>query len=175
MRDLKRGEERAGSPMVLSGPGVTKRFPLLQVLIVISVLLTSTGAAADPTFKHSPEAGEEVCDVQADFSLGTEDYPTAIRLHQEVIARDPKNALAHYHLGFAYGMVGRQREEISEYQRAVELALTHWTLFLNLGLAYFEQRDSKSAANALRMAVLLALERPEAHYNLALAYERLAC
>jgi tetratricopeptide (TPR) repeat protein len=160
--------------MVLSRPGVTKRFLLLLVLVVISVLLASTGAAADPTFKHSPEAGEEVCDVQADFSLGTEDYPTAIRLHKQVIGRDPKNALAHYHLGFAYGMMGRHQEEIDEYQRAVELGLTDWTLFLNLGLARFEQGNFKTAIDALKVAVLQAPERPEPHYNLALAYERLA-
>ena len=71
-------------------------------------------------------------------------------------------------------MVGRHREEIAEYQRAVDLGLTDWTLFLNLGLAYLEQRDFKSAANVLKMAVLLAPERAEPHYNLALAYERLA-
>jgi tetratricopeptide (TPR) repeat protein len=121
-----------------------------------------------------PEAGEQVCDVQADFSLGTEDYPTAIRLHKEVIGRDPKNALAHYHLGFAYGMEGRHQEEIDEYQRAVELGLTDWRLFLNLGLARFEQGDFKTATDALKVAVLKAPERPEPHYNLALAYERLA-
>jgi tetratricopeptide (TPR) repeat protein len=160
--------------MVLSRPGVIKRFPLPQVLIVISVLLTSTGVPADPSFKHLPEAEEQVCDVQADFSLGTEDYPTAIRLHKQVIGRDPRNALAHYHLGFAYGMVGRHQEEIDEYQRAVALGLTDWTLFLNLGLARFEQGDFKGAAGAFKIAVLLAPELPEAHYNLSLAYERLA-
>ena len=95
--------------MVLSRPGVTKRSSLLQVLTVVFVLLILAGVAGDPTFKHSPEAGQEVCDVQADFSLATEDYPTAIRLHKEVIGRDPKNPLAHYHLGFAYGMVGQHK------------------------------------------------------------------
>jgi tetratricopeptide (TPR) repeat protein len=140
--------------MVLSRPGVTKRFSLLQVLPVVFVLLISAGVAADPTFKHLPEAGEEVCDVQADFSLGTEDYPTAIRLHKQVIGRDPKNALAPYHLGFAYGMVGRHQEEIDEYQRAVELGLTDWTLFLNLGLARFAQGNFKTDTDALKVAVL---------------------
>jgi tetratricopeptide (TPR) repeat protein len=103
-----------------------------------------------------------------------EDYPTAIRLHKELIGRYPKNALAHYHLGFAYGMVGRQREEIAEYQRAVELGLTDWTLFLSLGLARFDQRDFKAATKVLKIAVLLAPQHPKPHFNLALAYERLA-
>ena len=155
-------------------PGVIKRFPLLHLLLVVSVLLGATGAVAGPTFKRLPEAGEQVCEAQADFSLGTEDYPSAIPLHEEVIARNPGNALAHYHLGFAYGMVGRHQEQIAEYQRAVELGLTYCTLFLNLGLAHFEQRDFKSASEALRVAVLLAAQRPEVHCNLALAYERLA-
>jgi Tfp pilus assembly protein PilF len=159
--------------MVQSRSGVTKRRPL-QLLLVISILLAPARVAAGRVFKHLPEpGGDQVCNIQADFFLGIENYPATIRLHQQVIAHDPKNALAHYHLGFAYGMVGRRRGEISEYQQAVDLGLADWTLFLNLGLAYLEQTNPKSAADALKVAVLLAPKRQEPHYNLALAYERL--
>ena len=93
-----------------------------------------------------------MCNANADFFLGTEDYPDAIRLHRQLLAHHPRNALAHYHLGFAYGMTGRQKQELKEYQRAASLGLIDWSLFLNLGLAYFEQGDLRSATSILRLA-----------------------
>jgi hypothetical protein len=51
----------------------------------------------------------------------------------------PENALAHYHLGFASGMVGDRKAEVTEYRRAEALGLKSWVLFLNLGLAQLEK------------------------------------
>ena len=116
-------------------------------------------------------AGNQVCDVKADFALGREDYATAIKFHQEVVHSDPSDALAHYHLGFAYGMVGRSAEELSEYLTSVRLGLKHWDLFLNLGLAYLQQQKLDRAIEALEAAASLGPEHAEPHFNLALAYE----
>jgi tetratricopeptide (TPR) repeat protein len=44
--------------------------------------------------------------------------------------------------------------------------------FLKLGIAYLDQKDWPTATTALRTAALLGPDHPEAHYNLALAYER---
>jgi tetratricopeptide (TPR) repeat protein len=115
---------------------------------------------------------EQVCDPLADYFLGMEDYPEAINRHRAVISDDPGNALAHYHLGFAYGVVGQHREELAEYQKAIELGLDDWQLFLNLGLLYLESGQTRDATEVLRLATLLGPERPETHFNLALAYER---
>jgi hypothetical protein len=38
---------------------------------------------------------QQVCDVRADYALGVEDYPQAIRLHTEVVREHPDDALAH--------------------------------------------------------------------------------
>ena len=117
-------------------------------------------------------AEEQVCDVGADYSLGVEDYPEAIRRHVEVVRKHPDNALAHYHLGFAQGMMGNRRAEISEYQRAAALGLRNWDLFLNLGLAQLENGDLDAATDSLRQAVLLGQDHSESHFNLALVDER---
>jgi hypothetical protein len=90
-------------------------------------------------------AEDQVCDVAADYSLGVEDYSEAIRRHVQVLSEHPDNALAHYHLGFALGMVGNGMAEIREYQRAEALGLTNWDLFLNLGLAQLENGDLDAA------------------------------
>jgi Flp pilus assembly protein TadD len=115
---------------------------------------------------------EQICDPLADYFLGMEDYGEAIRRHRLVISNDPTNALAHYHLGFAYGVVGQHRQELAEYQKAVSLGLDDWQLFLNLGLLYLETGQTRDATQVLRLAALLGPERPETHFNLALAYER---
>jgi Flp pilus assembly protein TadD len=115
---------------------------------------------------------EQICDAVADYFLRAENYPEAIRLHREVLRKHPKSALAHYHLGFAEGMVGNRTQELNEYRRAVALGLSNWDLFLNTGLALFENGNLKAATDALRLAVRLGPRRPESHYNLGLIYER---
>ncbi|MGO9607511.1 MAG: tetratricopeptide repeat protein [Candidatus Binataceae bacterium] len=115
---------------------------------------------------------DQVCDPVADYYLGMEDYPEAIRLHREVIESNPNNALAHYHLGFAYGLMGQHQHELSEYQKAVNLGLDDWQLFLNLGLLYLETGQLRDATEVLRLSTLLAPDYPEPHFNLGIAYER---
>ena len=124
------------------------------------------------TSSQATASKDEICDVNADLALGLEDYPAAITLHRKVLLVHSDNALAHYHLGFAYGMTGHSRDEISEYLAAAKLGLSKWDLFLNLGLAYLGRDDWPKAINALRTAVLRGPDHPEAHFNLAIAYER---
>lgn len=140
---------------------------LLVLLAVLLILALARQAAA-----VEPEG--LVCDVSADYALGIEDYREAIRLHKEVLRKNPDNALAHYHLGFAEGMIGNRAAEIREYQRAEARGLRIWDLFLNLGLAQAEGGDLHAALRSLRTAVLLGEEHPEAHYDLALTEEHLA-
>jgi Flp pilus assembly protein TadD len=117
-------------------------------------------------------AEEQVCDVGADYSLGVEDYSEAIRRHVQVLNEHPDNAVAHYHLGFAFGMVRNRRAEVREYQRAAALGLASWDLFLNLGLAQLENGDLVAATDSLQRAVFLGENHSESHFNLALVDER---
>jgi Flp pilus assembly protein TadD len=112
----------------------------------------------------------QVCDVGADYSLGLEDYPEAIRLHLRVVRDHPENALAHYHLGFALGMVGDRAAELREYRQAEALGLQTWDLSVNLGLAQLQVGDLESATRSLRHAVALRGDDAESHFNLALVY-----
>jgi Flp pilus assembly protein TadD len=115
---------------------------------------------------------DQICDATADYFLGVEDYPKAVEIHRALISARPSNALAHYHLGFAYGMLGKSREELFEYRRAVDLGLKQWDLFLNLGILYLEEDQIQAATRALTSAVLLGPNHSEAHYNLGLVFER---
>ena len=138
-------------------------------LNIAAMTLALLMAVIPPSWALSSK--QEICDVDADFALGREDYPATIRLHLKVLQADNGNALAHYHLGFAYGMSGRIADEISEYLIAAKLGVVNWDLFLNLGLAYLGQSDWPHAISALQIAVSHGLNHPEAPYNLAIAYE----
>jgi tetratricopeptide (TPR) repeat protein len=89
------------------------------------------------------------------------------------VRKHPDNVLAHYHLGFAQGMMGNRTAEVREYQRAESLGLRNWDLFLNMGLAQLENGDLNAATEKLQLAVLLGGNHSESHFNLALVYERL--
>ena len=138
------------------------RFQLILVAGAIVLLDPWIGCNA---FARGTE--EQICDVSADYALGIEDYPEAIRLHAEVVRKAPENALAHYHLSFAQGEVGNRTVEVTEYKRAETLGLRNWDLFLNLGLAQIENGDLDAATDSLQRAVLLGGEHWEPHFDLA--------
>ncbi len=137
----------------------------VMAVMVVPCLRVQAVAAMRP-------ATEQVCNPDADFFLGTENYPEAVLTHQAIIKKHPDDALAHYHLGFAYGMLGNKAGELREYRRAAALGLTSWDLFLNLGLAKLDNGDLNAASDALRVAVLLGPNHSESHFNLGLVYER---
>jgi Flp pilus assembly protein TadD len=136
------------------------------------VVLAVSPLVGGATVSAAVSSGSEICDATADYFLGIEDYPETAKLHRILIAAHPDDALAHYHLGFAYGMLGRRTEELTEYRRAVSLGLKKWDLFLNLGLVYLEDGNTDAATDALGTAAALGPGHPEAHFNLGLAYER---
>jgi tetratricopeptide (TPR) repeat protein len=126
-----------------------------------------------PLGAHSAtSADSSICDPLADYYLGLEDYPETLQLHEAIVRRHPDFALAYYHLGFVYGALGDHRRELADYQKAVDLGLNDWDLFLNLGRLYFETEQFEQARGAFRIATLLGPYRPETHYNLGLVYER---
>ena len=140
-----------------------------RIAFAAAILLLSPSIAC---IARAGGGEQQVCDVAADYALGVENYSEAIRLHAEVVRERPDNALAHYHLGFAEGMVGDKTAEIREYQHAEELGLRNWDLFLNMGLAQLENGDLDAATDSLRRAALLGENHSESHFNLALVYER---
>ncbi len=145
----------------------------LILVVLIALVFQSRTTVCASISQLSPTASDaQVCDPLADYFLGMEDYPEAIRRHRAVIQEQPGNALAHYHLGFAYGVMGQHQLELSEYQKAISLGLDDWQLFLNLGLLYLETGQLRDATEVLTLATLLGPDHAEAHFNLGLAYEK---
>ncbi len=151
---------------------MSNRRGLILVLLIALVFQWRFAAQASISKTSADTQDAQVCDPLADYYLGMEDYPEAIRRHRIVIRQNPSNALAHYHLGFAYGLIGEHRLELSEYQEAISLGLDDWQLFLNLGLLYLDNGQLRDATEVLRLATLLGPGHAEPHFNLGLAYER---
>ena len=141
-----------------------RQIAVAAAFALIAFLPVNALAAAVPS--------EEICDAAGDYALGVENYPEAVRLHEEIVRQHPDNALAHYHLGFAYGMLNESDNELREYSIAERLGLHLWDLYLNLGLALMEDGNLDEAALTLRHSVALGPSHPESHFNLGLAYER---
>jgi tetratricopeptide (TPR) repeat protein len=143
-----------------------------RLFLALTIALVVQWAPHGLAEASNSAASEQVCDPLADYYLGMEDYPQAIRRHEIVVKAHPNNALAYYHMGFAYGVTGDHRAELADYQKAVELGLSDWQLFLNMGLLYLDGARLDNATAVLRIATLLGPYHPETHFNLGLAYER---
>jgi Flp pilus assembly protein TadD len=144
----------------------------VRTIALVTISVTILLSLWIPKVVIAGGAEHQICDVGADYSLGIEDYLEAIRRHDDIVRKHPGDALAHYHLGFALGMMGERVAEAKEYMQAEALGLRSWDLSLNLGLAQLEGGDLDAATDSLRRAVLLGEDHFESHYNLALADER---
>ena len=139
---------------------------MARIAPVLAFIIAASIALATPV-----RATDLICDSTADYYLGREDYAGAIAAHRRVLAANPGDALAHYHLGFAYGMTGQRQAELSEYRKAAALGLRQWDFELNFGRAELESREPAAASRAFQQAIALAPRRPEGYYNLGLADE----
>lgn len=145
-----------------------------SIVVIGSLALLVVLAGITVANAGGTRSRDQVCNASADYFLGMEDYGEAIAAHRRLLKAHPADALAHYHLGFAYGMSGDHPQEIAEYRKAAALGLRQWDLYLNLGRALLEAGDLSGASNALNTSVALAPDRPESRFNLGLAYERRA-
>lgn len=127
------------------------------------------GCLSSRTTKISP--AQEICDEEADRLLAAGEWQKTIDLHQVIIRQTPNPALAHYHLGIAYGEIEQYDQEVQEYQRAIALGLQKADLYYNLGIALGEDfHDYPGAIEAFNQAVRLAPNDADFHYNLGFAY-----
>jgi len=112
------------------------------------------------------------CSREADEAMKRHDYQEAIRLHQEILETEPDNALALYHLGYAYGQLADHEREVCFYERAVALGYTEGNIFFNLGMAYGELNRIVEAVGVFQKALQLDPNSADNHFGLALAYQR---
>jgi tetratricopeptide (TPR) repeat protein len=110
------------------------------------------------------------CDDKADEAMLRQDYQAGVLLHDKVLKKDPTNALALYHLGYAYGQMGEHSKEAFCYEKAIALGFVTETIYFNLGMAYGELNEIEDSISAFRKALKINPWSPDSHFGLAMAY-----
>jgi tetratricopeptide (TPR) repeat protein len=144
-------------------------FLVLPLLLMFSSLLLSSGCQS-LQLKKTYTDERWICPEYADVPLRDKHYEEAIEQHLKVLSEEPDNAVAHYHLGYAYGKLGLYPDEIAQYLRAVDLGMEKGHLFYNLGWSYMQLEEYLRAEQAFLRAVEIEPDCGENHRGLGLAY-----
>ncbi|MBW2329777.1 MAG: tetratricopeptide repeat protein [Deltaproteobacteria bacterium] len=112
------------------------------------------------------------CDEEADDAMQQRAYRAGILLHQRFLEKEPDNALALYHLGYAYGQVGDHLKEVFHYQKSIALGFREDRIFFNLGMAYGELNQGEKSIRAFKKALEIDPDSADNHFGLAMAYQR---
>jgi len=97
---------------------------------------------------------DPICEKEADEAIQMGDYEQGIRLHLALLEKEPGNAMAFYHLGYAYGMIGDHDKEVQYYEKAIALGYSRDAgLYYNLGMAYGELNSTQKAISAFKRAL----------------------
>jgi len=140
------------------------------IVIPLLFLLLAVGCSIGHLGKSSPKV-HTICDREADSYLDRGNWDKAIESHERIVREKPGFALAHYHLGYAYGFKGQHEREIEEYEKAVQLGLKRFDLFYNLGMAYAENlKDYDKALEAFTQAERMDPNNDEIHYAMGLVH-----
>lgn len=112
-------------------------------------------------------------------------YELAIKLAQEAIAKNPKDAEAHFQLGVSYSYLDSVSLAYEHFMKAKELdpekaadadnnIQSNFAKHYKLGQSSFNRADVKTAASEFELATRANPTQAVAFYNLAVAYQRLA-
>ncbi|MFO7785365.1 MAG: tetratricopeptide repeat protein [Thermodesulfobacteriota bacterium] len=142
-------------------------FPALALIMTLPACASVSQRAEDPDAERA-----WTCDEDADRALMEDDLEAGIRLHEEFLESHPDNALALYHLGYAYGRIEDHEREIACYERAQALGYTDGDFLFNLGMAYGETGATEKAVKTIQMAVDEEPDNADYRVGLGLALER---
>jgi tetratricopeptide (TPR) repeat protein len=96
----------------------------------------------------------------------------AIQVYEQIVAADPSYAAAFINLGTIYFHMRQFGRAEELYRRATEVDPDYVLAFFDLGNVLDELDRPEESIAAYEQAVALAPRYGDAHYNLALAYER---
>jgi len=142
-------------------------------LCALSVYM-GMGCSQTVLINESEVKHKMICNERADKALMSEDYETAIALHERILEKDPHNGLETYHLGYLYGQLGNHSEEVFYYEKAIDLGFKEDRIFLNLGMAYGELGQLDRAIGAFKQDLVSNADSTEAHLALAMAYQKVS-
>ena len=98
-------------------------------------------------------------DLQAEGlkKMESRQYDSAAVLFAQAVAANPKDFAAHFNLGLAYSLAGKDAQAIPEYKTVLELQPGLYQAQLNLGISLIATKDTAAAIPYLQQA---AAQRP---------------
>jgi tetratricopeptide (TPR) repeat protein len=102
--------------------------------------------------------------------VDAERYVETRGLIQEVVRVAPGDAAVHFWSGVADIYLGRYKQAIKAFERAIELEPKYGTAHNNRGLAYAQLQEYERAMEDFERAIELNPEFAEAYYNRGIAY-----
>ena len=147
-----------------------KVFRFYTLSFFILSLAQGAGCSSAHIEKPPVTKNKMTCDLQADQAIENNDYETGIRLHQQLLEKEPENPLALYHLGYAYGHMGDHQKEVFYYEQAIALGLKDESIFYNLGLAYGDLDQLEKAIQAFKKAIAIEPQSLDARFDLSRLY-----
>ncbi|MBD3887016.1 tetratricopeptide repeat protein [Phormidium tenue FACHB-886] len=145
------------------------RLSLIQSVFV-ATLLASSLLTAQPVASMSAVEYRQLGIRYRDQGL----LPEAVSALRKAVALDSSNRTGRVNLGWTLHLAGRDREAAEVLQETILLDPFHVQTFNALGIVYLVNDDLASAALTHTWATVLEPDNEIAHYNLSLAYERLA-
>jgi len=85
-------------------------------------------------------------------ALEADKYEEAVQLFSKAVETDPKDYTAHFNLGLAYSMLGKDAEAIPAYRKALELKPGLYEAELNLGILLLKWKQAGEAVPPLKSA-----------------------
>jgi tetratricopeptide (TPR) repeat protein len=166
---------RAGTRLAFRHSG-TMVDPIRRQLLFDFERLERQPATAEPAPLRRPGT-PPVRGVQERFTAAVQaeesgEKNQAISIYTEIIAADPNFAPAYINLGTIFFHMRRFGRAEELYRRATVADAGYVLAFFDLGNVLDELDRPDESIEAYRKAILLAPRYADAHYNLALAYER---
>jgi tetratricopeptide (TPR) repeat protein len=91
--------------------------------------------------------------AQGRKALDERRYADAAAVFSQAVNQDPKDYSAHFNLGLAYNMLGRDGDAVQEYKKVLDLRPGLYEAELNLGLSLVRNKDAAAAIPFLRGAM----------------------
>jgi tetratricopeptide (TPR) repeat protein len=153
--------------------GFSDRVFILKVLcLYLFALCVGLGCTSFPLEKGVELDKRWTCDKNSDEAMKRNDYVAGISLHERFLEREPQNALALYHLGYAHGRTGNHLKEVLFYEKALALGFKRDHIFFNLGMAYGELDYTEKSIRAFKQAIDMNPNSADNHFGFAIACQR---
>ncbi|MGH7351706.1 MAG: tetratricopeptide repeat protein, partial [Candidatus Methylomirabilales bacterium] len=168
MNSVYPGARRRGPP---HRPEPGKRLLALVTLMIVLAAGACTTTSGPGVARSAAPSIALTDDPEADTPFLRGEWEEAVRLHRVLVEKEPGNGRAYYHLGYAWGQLGKFAEEIAAYREAVRLGVREGPLYYNLGIALATaSEDYDGAIAAFQEGLRLTPDDPQLWYNLGTAY-----